>query len=120
VQPHELFKREGAETYCQLPVPYSLMCLGGEITVPTVHGEEKLTVPAGCESGKVFRLASKGIDRVNARGPRGDHHVQLVVAVPKKVGPEEEKLLRDLAALQGQEVGDSGGFFKGLFAKLTH
>lgn len=119
VAPHELFKRDGAETYCQLPVPYPLMCLGGDITVPTVHGEETLHIPAGCESGKVFVLRQKGIDRVNGRGPRGDHHVQLVVDVPKKVSAEEEKLLRELAALQGKHVDERGGFWKGLIEKLT-
>jgi molecular chaperone DnaJ len=113
-----MFKREGADTYCTIPVPYPLMCLGGEITVPTVSGEETLGVPAGCDSGKVFTLRGKGIDRVNGRGPKGDHHVQLVVDVPKRVSPDEEKLLRDLAAMQGNNVGEKG-FWKGLFAKLT-
>jgi molecular chaperone DnaJ len=118
VLPHELFKREGADTYCTIPVPYPVMCLGGEIHIPTVHGEETLTVSPGCESGKVFTCRGKGLDRVNGRGPRGDHHVQLVVDVPKRVSAEEEKLLRDLAELQGQNVEDKG-FWKGLFARLT-
>jgi molecular chaperone DnaJ len=115
---HELFKRDGPETFCTLPVPYPLMCLGGQITVPTVHGEERIEVPAGCESGKVISLRGKGIDRVNGRGPRGDHHVQLVVDVPKRLTEEEDRLLRQLAAVQGQNVEDKG-FWKGLFAKLT-
>jgi molecular chaperone DnaJ len=118
VQPHAIFKREGADTYCTIPVPYPVMCLGGEITAPTVHGEETLTIPSGCDSGKVFTLRGKGVDRVNGRGPRGDHHVQLVVDVPKRVGAEEERLLRELAVVQGQNVEEKG-FWKGLFAKLT-
>jgi molecular chaperone DnaJ len=118
VLPHELFKREGPETYCTIPVPYPVMCLGGEVNIPTVHGDESLTVPVGCDSGKVFTLRGKGLDRVNGRGPRGDHHVQLVVSVPKHVSPEEEKLLRELALLQGQAVEDKG-FWKGLFARLS-
>jgi molecular chaperone DnaJ len=118
VQPHEIFKREGADTWCQIPVPYPLMCLGGEITIPTVHGEEVLSIPPGCESGKVFTLRGKGIERVNARASRGDHHAQLVVDVPKRVTPEQEKLLRDLAALQGTGVEEKG-FWKGLLGRLT-
>ena len=118
VAPHEVFKREGADTFVQIPVHYARMCLGGEITIPTVHGEEALTIPAGCESGKVFTLRGKGVDRVQSRSGRGDHHVQLVVDVPRKVTPEEERLLRELAALQGQNVDDKG-FWKGLFAKFT-
>lgn len=115
---HELFKRDGADTYCVLPVPYWLMCLGGEITVPTVHGEEKLNVPAGCESGKVFTMRDKGIERVNSHGVKGAHHVQLVVQVPKSLSTEEDKLLRELAKLHGQNVEEKG-FWKGLFAKLS-
>lgn len=118
VAAHEMFRREGPDTFVALPVPYWLMCLGGEINVPTVHGDEKLTVPAGCESGKVFTLRDKGIERVNSRGVRGSHHVQLVVDVPKRVSAEEEKLLQELAKLHGQEV-EGTGFWKGLFAKLT-
>lgn len=113
VQPHELFKREGAETYCQVSVPYPVMVLGGEITVPTVHGEVQLDVPSGTESGKVFTLRGKGLDSVRARRPRGDHHVQTVVAVPTSVSGDEKKLLKQLADLQGSEVAE-----KGLWGKL--
>jgi molecular chaperone DnaJ len=118
VQPHSVFKRDGADTYCTVPVPYPMMCLGGDIHVPTVHGEEKLTVPGGCDSGKVFTLRNKGIERVNARGARGDHHVQLVVDVPKRLTPEEDKLVRDLAAVTGQGVQQKG-FWANLFEKIT-
>ena len=120
VAPHALFKRDGADTYCSIPVPYPVMCLGGEITAPTVHGEEALQVPASCESGKVFTMRGKGIDRVNGRGPRGDHHVQLVVDVPKKLNADEERLLRELATLQGGNgTVQEKGFWQGLFEKIT-
>lgn len=120
VAAHEVFKRDGADTYCQIPVPYWVMCLGGELTVPTVHGEEKLAIPAGCESGKMFTMREKGIERVNSGGKRGAHHVQAVVDVPKRFAPEEEALLRELARLRGEAVSeDGGGFWKGLFAKLS-
>lgn len=113
IMPHELFKREGGETYCHLTVPYPIMALGGEITVPTVHGEEPLAIPAGSESGKVFVLRGKGLEQVRRRGPRGNHHVQVVVQVPTTVSPEEEALLRQLAVIQGSEIAE-----KGLWKKL--
>lgn len=112
VRPHEVFKRDGNETYCEIPVPYPLMVLGGEITVPTVHGEEGLKIPVGTESGKVFRLRGKGIDGLG-QGP-GDHHVQVVVDVPRSVSAEEEELLRRLAELRGTGVQEKG-FWKKLF-----
>ncbi len=113
VMPHDLFKREGRESYCQVSVPYTKMVLGGEVTVPTVHGEETLKVPAGTESGKVFTLRGKGLDDPRGHRGRGNHHVQAVVGVPKNVSAEQEKLLRQLADLQGDNVSD-----KGLWKKL--
>jgi molecular chaperone DnaJ len=108
VRPHELFKREGNHTLVKVPVPYPVMALGGDIVVPTVHGEETLKVPPGTASGEMFTLRGKGIERVNGHGARGDHHVQVVVDVPKKVGSEEEEILRRLAALQKSDVREKG------------
>lgn len=116
VEPHSLFKREGVETVCTVPVPYPVMVLGGEITIPTIHGEEQLDVPRGTESGKVITLRGKGIVRVNGRGPAGDHHVQLVVDVPTKLSERMEELLRDLAEEQGAEGNvQEKGFWQKLF-----
>jgi len=114
VQPHSLFKRDGLDTYCQIPVPYPTMCLGGHISVPTIHGEESLEVARGTESGKVVTLRGKGIEAVHGRGSKGDHHVQLVVDVPKSLTEEREGLLRQLAELEGSDVREKG-FWKKLF-----
>jgi molecular chaperone DnaJ len=114
VEPHEVFKRDGPETFVSLDVPYPVMVLGGDITVPTIDGEESLHVPRGTQSGKVFKLSQKGIPRVNGRGPRGDHHVQVVVDVPSKVSEEEEELLRKLADLHDNQIQEKG-FWKWLF-----
>lgn len=114
VEPHEVFKRDGSHTYVTIPVPYPLMVLGGDISVPTVDGEESLTVPAGSESGKVFHMPRRGIVRVNGRGARGDHHVQVVVDVPKQVSAEEEELIRQLAEHQDTQVQEKG-FWRKLF-----
>lgn len=115
VRAHDKFQRQGADTYVEIPVPYSLMVLGGDIKVPTVHGEAEIEVPRGTPSGKVFVLRGKGIDRVN-RGTRGDHHVQLVVEVPTRTSAEEGDLLRRLAELQGAEVEERDTpFWKKIF-----
>ncbi len=113
VQPHEVFKRDGRDTLTTVTVPYAKMVLGGSITVPTVHGETQLDVPAGTESGKVFTLRGQGLDDPRGHRPRGHHHVQAVVGVPKSVGAEEEKLLRRLAEIQGDDVAE-----RGLWGKL--
>ena len=111
---HEVFRRDGIQTYCSIPVPYPVMALGGEITIPTIDGEESLTIPPGSESGRVFTLNRKGIVRVSGRGPRGNHHVQVVVDVPTSISAEEEDLLRQLAELQGSGVQEKG-FWRKLF-----
>ncbi len=113
VRAHDVFRRDGSDTWATVPVPYPTMVLGGEIQVPTVRGEQSLKVPAGTPSGKKFTLRNEGVDRVNGRGGRGDHHLQLVVEVPDSVTDEEEELLRSLAELQGAGVRD-----KGFWAKL--
>ena len=114
IREHEVFRRDGTQTYCSIPVPYPVMALGGDITIPTIDGEEILSIPAGSESGKVFTLQRKGIVRVSGRGPRGNHHVQVVVEVPTSISAEEEDLLRQLAELQGSGVQEKG-FWRKLF-----
>lgn len=113
VEPHEVFKRDGRDTYTSVSVPYPTMVLGGDITVPTVRGEESLSLPAGTPSGKVFTLRGKGLDDPRGHRPRGNHHLQAVVDVPTKVTSDEEELLRKLAEIQGDEVAE-----KGLWKKL--
>ncbi len=118
VEVHELFKRDGAEVYVTVPVPYAVMCLGGQISIPTVHGEEFFTVPVGTSSGKVIVLRGKGTEQIRRRGANGDQHTRLVVDVPTSLSEEEEELLRRLAELQSVGVHQPG-FWQGLFGKLT-
>ncbi len=114
VEPHEVFKREGADVYVTIPVPYPLMCLGGAVTVPTVHGEETVTVVAGTPSGHVETLVGKGCDHLRARSQRGDHHVRFTVDVPKAMGEAEDTLVRQLAELRKLDI-PAKGFWGRLF-----
>ncbi len=117
VREHEFFKRDGLDIYCTVPVSYPKVCLGAELTVPTVHGEATLKIPRSTPSGKVFTLRGEGVDSVNGRG-RGDQHVQVVVEVPKSLSAREEELIRQLAEVQSEEVGGKG-FLRDWFDKLT-
>ncbi len=105
VAEHEIFGRDGNNVLCQVPISYATACLGGEISVPTIDGEEALEVEGGTPSGKVFTLRDKGIPSLNGRG-RGDQLVQVVVAVPKTMSAREEELVRQLASLQEAKVAD--------------
>jgi molecular chaperone DnaJ len=69
----------------------------------TLDGAEDLVIPAGTQTGRVFRLRGRGVPRVDGRA-RGDLLVEVVVDTPAALGREEEDLLRQLAALRGEEV----------------
>jgi molecular chaperone DnaJ len=118
VEEHELFKRDGVDIYVTVPVPFPVMCLGGEVEVPTLRGPEKLEVRPGTESGHVATLRGKGVEEIRGRGRMGDQKVRLVVEVPKRLNEREETLIRELAEAQKVAVPERG-FWQGLFGKLT-
>src|SRR6266536_4262090 len=68
VEEHPFFQREGNNIYCQVPIGITQAVLGGEVTVPTLDGEERLKIPEGTQSGTSFRLRNKGIVSLNERG----------------------------------------------------
>ncbi len=96
VQEHDVFRREGDDLYCRVPVTYPILALGGDIVVPTLSGTEKVTVPEGTATGQVFRLRGKGMPSVSGRG-RGDLHIVVEVVTPKKLTKEQRHLLEQLA-----------------------
>jgi molecular chaperone DnaJ len=103
VRPHRLFERNGIDLVLRLPVSYSQVALGAKVEVPTLEGPEFLDIPAGTESGEVFRIRSRGV--ADPRGGRkGDLLVQMFIEVPKKLSPEQERLLRELAEIEHAHV----------------
>lgn len=94
VEPHEVFRRDGADVYCEVPVSFSEAALGAEIDVPTIEGEVKMRVPAGSASGTVFRLKNKGVVDL-ATGQKGDQFVRIRIEVPKKVSRRQKELLSE-------------------------
>jgi molecular chaperone DnaJ len=115
---HETFRRDGADIVSTVPVSYPQACLGAKIPVATVHGDVTLEIPKGTPSGKVFELSGKGVTVLGRPGAFGDHHVQVVVAVPGSLSHEEEELIRKLAALQDHKVSDKG-FWRDILGRLT-
>jgi molecular chaperone DnaJ len=97
VQEHPFFQREGNDLYCEVPLHFPTVALGGDIRVPTLDGEEPFTVPPGTETGTTFRIRGKGMPDVAGRG-RGDLMVTVKVRTPKKMNKEQRKLLEQLAA----------------------
>jgi molecular chaperone DnaJ len=102
VQPHDVFVRRGDDLHCEVPITFAVAALGGQIDVPTINGEAKLTIPAGTQSGTVFRMRGKGVPNVEGYG-RGDQHVRVVVEVPARLNAEQRKKLEEFAALCNDE-----------------
>jgi len=103
VRKHKLFEREGTHLILRMPISYSQAALGASIEVPTLNGPHELKVPAGTQSGEVFRVRGRGLADPRG-GSAGDLHVQTTIEVPKKLTPKQDKLLRELADLEQSEV----------------
>lgn len=106
VQEHPFFHREEDDLYCELPVSYPTLALGGPIRVPLVNGEEEISVPAGTQPGTRFKLRGKGMPNVSGRG-HGDLYVVARVSVPKKLTREQKQLLEQLAATLPSDTPDA-------------
>lgn len=96
VKPHELFQRRDEDIFVEMPIPFHVAALGGEMDVPTIHGYATLKIPAGTESGALFRLRGKGVTGIHGLRA-GDQHVRVVVEVPDRLGGRERELLKAFA-----------------------
>jgi len=107
VQEHPFFHREEDDLFCELPIPFPTMALGGSVKVPTLNGREDLHIPAGTQPGHRFKLRGKGMPNVSGRG-HGDLHVIARVAVPKKLTKEQKHLLEELGKTLPPERFEAG------------
>jgi molecular chaperone DnaJ len=103
VQDHAFFQREGNDLFCEVSLNYSTLALGGEIRIPTLEGEESLTVPEGTQSGTTLSLRGRGMPDVTGRG-RGDLLLTVKVITPRKLTREQKKILEQLAASLPKET----------------
>ncbi len=109
VREHKIFRRHELHILCDHPISYAQAALGAEITVPTLDGEETLSVSAGTQSGSRFRLRGKGVPELNGRG-RGDQYVTLHVHTPTLLTAEQRELIGKLAEIEGDPVAEPGLF----------
>ena len=97
IKPHKLFERVGSDLSCEVPVSFGKATLGGEVELPTLDGHVSLKIPAGTQSGKVFRLRGKGVTTV--RDPRiGDLFAKVVVETPVNLTSEQKAILEKFEA----------------------
>lgn len=109
VRKHKYFQRRGNDLWLDLKINIAQAALGDEVSVPTIDGDEKLTLSAGTESGQVYTLRGRGVPRLDRSGRgrhvgRGDQHVLIQVATPKNLTDEQRELLQKLSRTLGREV----------------
>ena len=101
VKNHAIFERDGADLYCEVPIPFTSAALGGEMELPTLQGKLKLKVPAGTQTNKIFRMRGKGVKPVRG-GATGDLMCRVLVETPVNLHEDQKELLRKLdESLQG-------------------
>ncbi|MDA8195856.1 MAG: molecular chaperone DnaJ [Actinomycetota bacterium] len=114
VAPDSRFTRDRNDIHSTIHVSYAQAALGVELEIETIDSKEMLTIPGGTQSGKRFSIKGRGVPHLKSRG-RGDHIVTVVVDIPNALGSDEEKLLRQIAEVRGEEVAHQKS---GLFHRI--
>jgi molecular chaperone DnaJ len=102
IKEHSVFQRDEDDLYCEVPISFTIAALGGEIPVPTLEGKANLKVPAGTQSGQVFKLRGKGMPNIDGRA-QGDLLARVLVEVPTHLNAEQRRKLEEFAALCVEE-----------------
>ncbi len=111
--PHPLFKREGADLLCNVPISFTTAALGGHVEVPTLGGgRARITIPEGTQSGKQFRLRGKGMPGLRGQGAHGELFVEVAVEIPVNLTKKQQELLREFEkAGNAQNSPQTSSFF---------
>ena len=112
VNPSDKFTRDGSTIYYTLNISFVQAALGDTVEVPTVHGNVEMTIPAGTQTGKTFRLKGKGAPRLRG-GSQGDQHVTVKIVTPEKLNDAQKEALLAFAKASGDEkiAPQKKGFF---------
>ena len=117
ITPHDFFQRDGADIFCRVPIAMTTAALGGQLDVPTIDGgKTRVKIPEGCESGKQFRLKSKGMPVLRTKN-LGDMYIQVEVETPKNLTSRQRELLKEFARDSHKETSPASD---GFFAKVTN
>ncbi len=94
IRPHPVFRRDGYNTFCEVPITFAQAALGSEIEVPTIDGPQTFNLKEGTQPGDRYTIRGKGIPHVNRQGVRGDHIFQVILEVPHHLDDSQKDLLR--------------------------
>jgi molecular chaperone DnaJ len=113
IKPHPFFQRDGADLFCRVPISMVTAALSGEITVPVIDGSQtQVRIPAGTQTGKQFRIKSKGMPVLRSREV-GDLYIQVFVETPQNLTKRQRELLQefDTHGTHADNHPESAGFF---------
>jgi molecular chaperone DnaJ len=111
VKKSKTFEREGTKIFLDQPISFIQAALGDEILVKTVHGEVKLKIPAGTQSGTTFVLKGKGAPHLRTQ-QMGDEEVTVKIVTPKKLNSRQKEALKAFAEASGEKPADEGSIFE--------
>jgi len=114
---HDTFQRDGNDLHMQLPVSFVIAALGGGVSVPTINGNVEMKIPAGTQSGRVFRLKGKGMPDLRS-GICADQYVRVMLQVPTRLNPKQKELLEEFATISGESVEEKRGTLKEKIKKV--
>ena len=118
VLPHDLFRRQGNNILCDVPISFVDAALGNEIDVPTIDGKTKLRIPEGTQPETQFTIRGKGIPNIRGFG-KGDLVVNVKVEVPRKLNAKQKKILQEFALEGGGKItGHQGHHEKSFFDRM--
>ena len=109
VKEHDVFERDGDDLHVDMPIKFTLAALGGGVEVKTLTGKASLKIPAGTQTGTVFRLKGNGMPRMNSSA-KGDQYVRVHIEVPKHLSSDQRKKLEDFATSCGDEKNEPSFF----------
>ena len=120
VSTHPLFRNEGADLHCRLPISFITAILGGELEVPTIDGGAiSLKIPAGTQSGDKFRIKDKGMTKIRSSS-KGDMYVHAFVEIPKSLTKKQKEMIEELKKEFGDDTVSSPEDKKGFFDKMKN
>ncbi|MFN7182548.1 MAG: DnaJ C-terminal domain-containing protein, partial [Planctomycetota bacterium] len=114
IKEDEYFVRDGDDLLCEIEIPYTTACLGGQAQVKTLEGSATIKIPKGTKAGTVLRLNSLGLPNFENPHKRGALLVRVQIAVPDKLSPKEEELLEQLDKLYKEKTTKPDSLFKKL------
>ena len=118
ILPHPRFQRMDSDLIMEMPVSFTQAALGADVEVPTLNGRAKIKVPAGTQTGTVFRLRGKGMPRLQGMGA-GDLHVKVKIKTPASLTQRQKQLLEDLALEFGEKKRPQNEKEKSILNKIV-